>query len=306
MAQTNGSSNRADQIFRTGPETLVAETQTIVSGTIVNYSKQILSQSQPDENGFPLKWTVKGEIGQLQILKGAFMSGSLKFTRAEQSVMLSKDEASLYWEDIYGELQPEGQAVLFIDGKNQKLILKIIPSGKDEQDFITLVKDIVRIQALKQPDERIKQWLQYLDTASSDEGRKAALRSLVNAPVEWGKLAPELERLLSNSKNSSNIRVFGFGIAAFGVIEEKWSDNRPAVDFLCRIFLAENDARMTMQYMQHLKLILRYSDDESFRKVRQPIRRQILDCLRRREATGRLEPQLEEQFKQVWATYPEQ
>lgn len=302
----NIQQQRADQIYRTGPETLIAESSAVVAGPATDYSRRVISMSQPESDGFPLKWIADGQIRQPQVLKGQPKLTVFRFSRPEQSLFIMEDSSDLYWEEIYGELRSGEQAVLFIDGETEKSILKVVPSGKGEQDLIALVKDIVKIQALQQADDQTENWLQYLRSSSSDEGRKAALRSLVNTSVEWAKLAPELNRLLTNLKNSADIRAFSFGIAAFGVIEEKWVNHHQTVDFLCRRFLAENDAELTMQYLQHLKLILHYSNDESFRKTRQSLRQQVLDCLKRREAAGRLDTQLAAQFKQIWALYNEE
>lgn len=304
MEQTSIPARRADQIFRTGTETLIAETPTIVAGRVADYSRQTAEPTQPAApHSIPLRWVVNAEVREPQTLKGRAVTGSRRFSRQEQSMLLPEDQTAYYWEGVYGELQPDGRAVLFIGGGTQKPILRVVPSG-GEQDLVALVKDIVKIQALKRPEERMLGWLEYLRQPASDEGLRAALRSMVKASIEWAKLAPELERLLTDSRRGGDVRAYAFGIVAFGVVEEKWGGNRrQAVDFLCRIFSAEQDTNQSMQYMQYLKLILNYSNEESLRNARQPLRRQLLDCLKRREAEGNLAAQLENQFRQVWATH---
>jgi hypothetical protein len=225
MVLSDVQPQRADQIFRTGPETLVAEASTIVAGPVTDYSRKVLSMSQPESDGFPLKWVASGQIGPAQLLKGQSVPASLRFSRTEHSPFVPPDGSTLYWEDAYGELQSGEPAVLFVSGGAQGSVFKVIPSGSSNgQDFISLVKDIVRIQDLRQEGDSKDRWLQYLRTTSSDEGRKAALRSLVNAPVEWVKLAPELNRLVSSDKNSSDIRAFAFD-SSFAVNEQFWYSN---------------------------------------------------------------------------------
>lgn len=293
---------RVDQIYRTGPETLVAEAPGIVAGTVTEYSRRVLSMSEPESDGFPLKWVAGGQLGRPQVLKGPAAPAPLHFSRSEQSLFVPGDNSALHWERAYGELRPNEPAVMFLGGGAQMTVLRVVPSGVGEQDLIGLVKDIVQIQAHRQPEERAQRWSQYLHTSPTDEGRKAALRSLVNAPVAWAKLDPQMERLLTNSQYSSNIRAYVFGIVAFGVVEGKWGDGwERAVALLCRVFSAEREADQAVRYMQHLKLLLAYSNDEAARGARQTLRRQLLDCLRRRAAAGHLEPELEDEFRQVMA-----
>ena len=200
-------------------------------------------------------------------------------------MLLPPDESTLYWESTYGDLPPQGQAGVFFGDAEAKTIIKIIPSGVGDQDLIALVKGIVPIQSVVDRRERASRWLSYLRSASSDEGRKVALRSFIADGGEWSQLAPILEHALTNSQLSSEFRAFGFGIVAFNVVREKWGDSRDDVlAFLCRLFSNERDPRLAMQYVYSLGLIFSYCDDEDFREQRRSVRRKLESCLDQRRS----------------------
>ncbi|MGH9631057.1 MAG: hypothetical protein ACRD7E_22345 [Bryobacteraceae bacterium] len=307
MALTSFASQHADEIYRTGQETLIGESAAIVAGPVSNYSKDVVSQSQPGPDGVPLKWVVSGRVENPQLLKGQGRPGPVDFSRPEQSMLVPKDPSKPHWEDVYGELGSGDRVVLFLGPEPASNVLAVVPSGTGERDFIGLVKDIVALQSIPDQGARVKRWIAYMDGASADEGRKAALRSLVAVPVAWEQMRPALENMLGAPQISPGFRAFVFGIVAFAVMEEKWgAEQQNAAGFLCRLFLAERDARLALQYILHLKLILRYGDSEKHRKAREPVLHQVVDCLRRRETMGGLDPQMQEQYRQIRATHPGQ
>ena len=305
MTFTSFASHRADEIYRTGPETLIAQSSIILAGPVSNYSKHIVSLAQPESEGVALKWLVNGQLKNPIILKGQFPSQTIQFSRSEQSMILPKDPSIADWDAVYGELDANDQAVLFLSDTSSESILKVLPSGNDERNLVSLVKNIVSIQANDNNEQRMQQWLLYLERTRNDEGRKAALRTLIHAPVKWTDLKPVLEQLMGNPQMGSNMRAFNFGIVTFALTEKQWETSHPqAINFLCKLFLTEKDTNLVLQYILNMKKILRYSYDEKIRNMVKPIGQQIIDCLKQREVQGFLQPPIQEQYRQIRASYP--
>jgi hypothetical protein len=309
MNQANIGSVRADEIYRTGPETLIARSSTILAGPVSNYSRKVESQSQGGADSIPLKWVVNGVLEEPQVLKGQALSGAIPFSRSEQSVVLPKDPSIADWEAVYGDLAQDGQVVVFLGGASRESIAKVLSSGAGEQNLISLVKGVVQIQAVGDPSERLEHWLTYLKGAPSDAGRKAALRSFIAEGGGWLNLDPVLDQSLKDSRLSRDFRAFGFGIIAFNVTQEKWGDARDAVvDFLCRVFGSERDPKLAMQYLYSLGLIFKYCDDENFRAQRRTVRRRFEGCLEQRSSLKiaggpAVEQYLEEQYQNLRSKY---
>jgi hypothetical protein len=309
MIQAAAVSHRADEIYRTGPETLIAQSSTIVSGPVSKHSRNVESRSQGGADSIPLKWVVSGVLEKPHVLKGQAPSGGIRFSRSEQSIVLPKDPSTADWEAVYGELASDGQVVIFLGGTSPVSILKVLPSGADEQNLIGLVEDVVKVQAVADPSQQVKRWLSYLKGAPSAEGQKAALRSFIAEGGEWTELDPVLDQCLNNSRLSRDFRAFGFGIIAFNVAQERWGASRDAVlDFLCRIFATERDPKLAMQYFYSLGLIFNYCDDEDFRTQRRTVRRRVEGCLERRPSLKisggpPVERYLEEQYQKLRSKY---
>ena len=309
MIQATAVPHRADEIYRTGPETLIAQSSTILSGPVSKYSRNVESRSQGGADSIPLKWVVSGILEQPHVLKGQAPSEAIRFSRSEQSIISPRDPSIADWEAVFGELASDCQVVIFLGRTSPASILKVLPSGADEQNLIGLVTDIVQIQAGADASERVRRWLSYLKSAPSDEGRKAALRSYIAEGGEWTELDPVLAGILKNSQLSRDVRAFGFGIAAFNVTQEKWGASRDEVlDFLCRIFVAERDPKLAMQYVYSLGLIFNYCDNEDFRTQRRTVRRRLEGCLEQRPSLKisggpAAERYLEEQYQKLRSKY---
>ena len=232
----------------------------------------------------------------------------MQISRTEQSPIVPRNPSTADWEEVYGDLVADGQAVLFA-GPSTGSILKVLPSGEDEQNLISLVRDVVRIQAIGDKSQRLDQWLVNVQESSSDEGRKAALRSFVEEGGQWVPLEPVLRRALTDQRLSHPLRAFGFGIAAFGVTQEKWSGARDDVlRFLCERFTSERDPRLAMQYTLSLGGLFSYADDENHRSERVAIRQSLERCVAQRptltagpDATA--DPGLEQQYRAFRARY---
>jgi len=151
--------------------------------------------------------------------------------------------------------------------------------------LIALVKEIIRIQAIENLEVQVDAWLLYLNKSPMDEGRKVALRSLINSPVSWPLLEVALTQLLKNWSLSREIRGFAFGIVAFKITSGGWADAPVAgVDFLCRIFAAEPDPELALEYTSHLGVLLYYCNDVDFTTERAVLRKCVIDALIHRES----------------------
>lgn len=277
-------SPRADEIYRSGPETLIAAAPLIVAGPIADLKKQVTEKSQPDGlDQVPLRWTASGRIQPASAIKGKFPGTSVDFVRAEQSLLLPPDAATFKWETSYGELSSRGRAVAFLGNGNPFQLLRVVPSGDGELDLAGLIVDLVSIQALDSPGERQKKWLAYFNSSPTDEGRKAALRTLVGEPVAWPDLEPVLTPFLKNASRSAGVRGFAFGIVAWAITEGKWPDQQPAaVRLLGKTFEAEADPRLATQQLLALGQIMTYCANEDFRQERKPLRDLVVASLQAR------------------------
>jgi len=293
-----------DDTYTEGPETLVARAPTVVAGAVAGYDKKIVSTSTPPgPDAIPLKWVVDGRVDQPLALKGS-IPGAVSFSRMENSPFVPAQPARHRWELEYGDLEPAGRVVLVLGNDPARVLLKVIPSGAGERDLIALVRDIVGIQA-RPAAEAQRAWLSYLLNAPFDQGRKAALRTLVLEHMAWPQLQPAIERLMGSTALSMPMREFAFGIVVFGLTHDRWqSDQTAVVDVLCRQFQAETRSGVLLSYILQLKLALQYATQEAGQAARAPALNRTVDCLRRRESALSAVPELADQYRQLRAAYP--
>jgi hypothetical protein len=298
------AANRADEIYTSGPETLSASATQIVAGQVSAYSKKVLSASEPPgPNAIPLKWIAAGQVDSPAPLKGLAME-PVRFTREEGSPLIADTLDVPSWERGYGQVQPYGQVVLFLSSDPAKPLLAAVPSGDGERDLASLVRDIVAIQSAP-ADAQVDRWLAYIETARTNNGREAALRSLVQMDADWKRTRPALERFLSNPSLNQKSRTFTFGIVVFGLTHEKWAQNQVSVaDFLGRQFELARAPGLALQYILSLKLALRYTMEEGSRQAREPIRERMIESLKRSEPALSGSPEVAEQYRQIRAAYP--
>ena len=187
----------------------------------------MLSTSEPaGPDAIDLKWTASGRIDLPVLLKG-HRTGPVSFHRKEQSSWESETPSLPSWELDYGEVQPEGEVVLFF-GDDTTTPTAVVPSEAGELDMISLVRDAVAIQA-HSPEGQVAGWLAYLESARTDSGRKAGLRSLVRANGDWGRMQPAIERMLAKGTLNEPMRAFTFGITAFGLSNNQWAAKQTEV-----------------------------------------------------------------------------
>lgn len=302
MAIALFASGRAEEIFIKGPETLVARSTTIVAGPVSNFSKQVLSTSEPPgPDAMPLKWVIAGHLDNPTVLKGS-APGSVSFSFQEQSLLLPPARDREPWEDDYGEFQSGDRVVLF--GGAGKFPTTVLPSGSGDRDLISLVRDIVAIQEGKkgEPNEA---WLSYLNDAPLEEGRKAALRTLVQEHIEWNRLAPRLDGLFLNRSFSDAMRSFSFAILVYGLTRDDWkADQASIADFLARQFESEGKPKLLLQYILSLKLVLKYSTGKDDKISGELVTKRITACLKKKEQSVSGIPEMVEQYRQIRSTYP--
>lgn len=308
MTSSALDTQRADAIYRHGPETLAARAHAIYAGPIARYSKQVTEMSQPGPDGFPLKWVVSGRIEQPAVLKGAPPAGGMApFIRAEQSGMLPQPPLLAAWERELGDLQPGGEVLLFFQGDPAKPSLTVLPAQAGEAGLAARVREFVALQAQADPARRSAAWLAYLQSTPHDEGRKAALRALLAAPTpDWTALQGALQAVLA-APSGAALRPYATGIVAFGVMQEQWGTHQAdAIDFLCRQFSAIQNADTALNQLLTLKLVLNHLSDEATAAVRRPLQQRVLQCLKQRAAAGPLPPGLAQQYEQLRASHPGQ
>jgi hypothetical protein len=210
------------------------------------------------------------------------------------------------WQSDLGEVRPDGPVVAFYGAATDQRPGTVLPAGEDPAALVALLRDLATIQAIKSPEQRTPAWLDYLRRGSSEAGRMAALRSLIGMGVPWSTLAPVLDHLSADPATGARLREFIFGIVAFAVAQERFGKQQgPAVQFLCRAFLAAPDAATALMDLLHLKLVLRYTGQTEGRAARLPLERQIIDALNQRAAAGAWSAELAEQYRQIRQTHPE-
>jgi hypothetical protein len=301
---TSFAARAADQIYTTGPEILAARSSTILTGPIAAYSKRIVSTSEPPgPDAIPLKWVVTGRTDKPTMLKG-LLAKPVAFSRSEQSPVLPIAPECELWELDYGDLLEGDEVVLFLNGEADRPVIKAIPSGVGERGLASLVRDIVAIQSLSNSELQVG-WLSYVEQAPLEHGRKAALRALLQMRVDWPRLMPTLKRLRTNPTLSDEMRAYSFGIVTFGLTRGQWESNQvPVTDFLCDQFESEWRPKLMLSYILSLKLALRYAIEEAAKVEREPVRKRIVEGLKRRESTAAKTPELAEQYRQLRAVYP--
>ncbi len=306
MATLTFASGRADEIYRTGPEVLTAQSSTILAGPVSSYSKQVLTSSQPaGPDAVPLTWVVTGRLENPSVLKG-MAQGPRSFSRNEHSVFIPAERNRERWEEQYGDVSPEGRVVLFLSGDPKSPQIKALPSGTDERDLAAIVRDFVAIQAME-PQAQEAAWLAYLERSRTDEGRQAALRSLLRAKIDWNHLGPALDRFSANPSLTETIRGYAFGIVVFGLTEGLWTRSGAAIgQYLCRQFATPpaDDEDLLLDYLLKFKTLLQYTTEEANKAARAPLRTTVGTCLKSRESSLKGSPDLAEQYREIRDAYP--
>ena len=269
--------NRFDEMFTTGPETLVAQARGIVAGPVSHYSKEVKEQSQGSAP-IPVRWVISGLLEHPETLKGDAPRTSLRFSREEQSPFLPTPEPVPAWEAEYSQWQPDDKAVVFL-GEKAGEIPHVLPSGTGERDLISLVRLIVSIHGAGQSESaQAAAWQRHLLTgaASGAESRRIALRSLMKLTRNWSDVASTLRGVMSGK--DADFRRYAYGIVAYGIVHDKWSDAAEPAEFLCTPLAKETDAGIAESHLQYVDLVLQFA----IREQRKALRDQLRGCLKDR------------------------
>jgi hypothetical protein len=278
----------ADIIYRAGPETQIAAAAAVVAGPVSDYSKRVTEATEPVADAIELRWVASGRVASPQVLKGKLAPAPLTFNRVEASMLVDPEPSQLPWEAAYGDVTPGGRVVLFLEKVEPPTVARAVPSGGGEQDLVGLVKDVVAIHAIASAGDRQKQWLAYLNSSPTDEGRKAAWRTLVAEPIAWPDLEPIVGPFLKNPARSPGARAFAFGILAWAVTQGKWQDHHTAVaDALAKALIAEPDAGVAIQHLLALGQIVSYCAADEFRDQRKPLRNAAVSGINSRPDAAR-------------------
>jgi hypothetical protein len=297
------TTQRADQIFRTGPETLVAASSSIVAGPISHYSKEILKSTESDPDSLPVEWKVTGEIDAPRTLKGTPRPSPLRFSRIERSFLSATRSPAPYWAQPYGELSSSGGVVLFYSSEDGDAA-EVLPSGAGELDLAALVKDIVSIQSIAEPKRQIDRWLAYLGGGHGDTAARVALRSLAHLSVEWPQLEPAIKKILSGPNVSRDTRDYAFAFSVFRLSHDAWQKEAPtAVEFLCSSFQAQKDPKSQLRYLDSLSLLFDYYSRQPIVESRRPLRQRVENCWKAWANSGIADPQAVEEYKRLRQLY---
>jgi hypothetical protein len=244
-----------------------------------------------------MEWIAHAQIDRPAALKGTSPPAPIYLSRRELSFLAPFSSTTPIWQTDFGELKPDGQAVLFWSEGSEPTV---VPAGDGQNNLVTLVKDIVRIQALANLAAQRSAWLEYLRSAPSGEGGRVALRSLIRAGAEWKQMEAAVQALPPDA----NLRAFAFALVAFNLVAETWgTDSAQAVDFLCGTFLGERDVEQQLRALQSFKLLLRYTTEEPRRESRRPLRERVLNCLQTWASRGLSDKQLEQEYQQIRSQY---
>jgi hypothetical protein len=271
--------NRLDETFTTGPETLVAQAQTILVGSISQYTKQVEEQSQGSAP-IPVRWTISAKLEHVEALKGNAPKQPLDFRREERSPFLPATVHVPTWQAELGHIQPDDRVVVFLGNKSGE-ILVVLPSGKQERDLVALIRLIVPIQGLGSGENaQAIAWEKHLHDAgaSSTASRRVALRSLMKLTRNWIDVEATL-RLVMSGKDADSRR-YAFGLVAFEIVHEKWSETAGPAEFLCTQLAGEMDAEIAQSHREHVDLVRQFALDEDFREQRKPLLDRLRGCTR--------------------------
>jgi hypothetical protein len=304
MLSADATSQRADQIFRTGPETLVAASSGIIAGHISHFAKEVLSSSPPGPDGFPVEWKATGEVDEPRTLKGTPRPAPIHFSRLERSFVSAAPTPAPRWAQQYGELSATGDVVLFYSSPDDQTPSDIFPSAAGEQDLAALVKDIVSFQSVAEPKKQIDGWLAYLNSSRSGEASRVALRSLVQLSVEWGQIDPVMRKLLSSPDVPRDTRDYAFAFVAFQITHDVWQKEvGAALELLCSAFQAQKDANSQVRNLDGLLLVLDFTSKEPLQDSRRPLRHRIETCLKSWASSGVAAQASLEEYKRLQQRY---
>jgi hypothetical protein len=271
---------RVDDMYISGPETLIARSTTIVTGPVSGFSKRIL-ETEPRSNT-PLRWEISGEVARPVALKGMLPPPPINFVRVEEAVFLMRDNPPP-WETNYLLWQPGDHVVIFFDDSRPPK-MRVFPSGTGDRDLAGLVGRIAALQSIPEPARRFAGWRDELTAGPTAEDKKAAVRVLLGFNRPWNEIAPLFRQTVATA--DPNLRGFVFGSVANAITRQRWPDAAGPAEFLCEVLAHETSADTVAQYLGAFAPLLGFAGDEDYRAERRGLRERLRAGLRRCEAGG--------------------
>jgi hypothetical protein len=289
------AAERADAIYRYGPETATASAVAVVTGRVVDLTRRITATTA----GAPtaMTWTTEGRLVDLRPLKGPLPQGEIAIRRAEQAMFAMTPRAEPSWTLDYGELVEDGAAVAFLARTDPPEVTLVVPSGEGEQDLAGVAASAAKIASLKDPDARHGALLAWLAAGPTVPARQAAIRLLLGERVGWHEVRAALAKAWPSA--DPRARQFFVGAAGFAMVERIWpADDKGPVDFMCRAFL-EAEPRWQPAFMLPLNHVLAWTDRDDVAPAEARLGSTIVACFRARQAAGPLGPELQPYFDQL-------
>src|SRR5271165_3113916 len=245
---------RADDQYNSGPETLVRQSNAIVTGPASHFSKRVLESHAP--SGTPLRWEVSGELDHPKVLKGK-PSLPVKFTRREHSPVLEQQDGE-YWESPYMQWEPGDTAVICFRDAAGREGTRVYSSGSGNRDLASIVEHIVKIEAKPDSAQRFAAWSEAAKSATTMTERQAALRSLLAFRKPWD----EISLAVRTAMERPDMREFTFALTAYGIRTGQWPDALPAAEFLCEQLEKEKDNDRVSSYLASFGVLLNFANQE--------------------------------------------
>jgi hypothetical protein len=233
-------------------EAAVAEAAAIIVGRPERCGRVVLQWS-PDPSPLPLEWLTTAALHDFRILKGEAPSVPVRFARVERVEALPPPRSMAEWEADFGTLSAGDDVVVLLSQCRPPVVSRAVPSGDDERDLATLVAHLVALQQCTDAQQRVAGWVTYLESGAIEEGRRAALRTLVGDEVPWPRLGPVVDRLLRSPGESADLREYTFAALVHGLIAGRWSEAlTDVVQLLCARFLTESDPELVVADLESL------------------------------------------------------
>jgi len=138
---------------------------------------------------------------------------------------------------------------------------------------------VVAIQSILDPGERFEAWRDALNSASVEEEKHAALRSLMSFEKPWSEMLPILQRQIASSDTAT--RTFIFDPVAYEIRHRRWPNAIKPADFPCERLERETDKGLIERYLGSFGLLLEFAGEEEPGDVGRLLRERLALCLRR-------------------------
>ncbi len=277
-AMSGFAAERADSIYRTGPEQALRDAAAVHAGAVSGLHRDVTASTQGSEP-LPVSWIARAELTRTRAIKGPVPPDPLPIMRVEQSSFAMAASGEPGWVSAYGDLRDGGVAVVFDLGH-----MLVVPSGEGESNVMALVMRAAQIDAIADDAERRATRLGWITNGPTDADRRAALRSSLQAGASWDDIAGAVKPVWP--KANPALKDFFTGMIAFAMINGFWSveDSRP-LEFLCRAFL-DADERAAPTTMLQLRQVLNWADRVNAPADRALAIERIVACYRTKSAEG--------------------